>query len=132
MKPPAVLDLKAFVPAKDHDLAKQFYLDLGFKLNWANDQVVEFELSGFRFLLQKFHVPEHSENFMMQLLVADADHWWRHIEAIGLLAKYPTASAQPPAMQPWGMRVLYLTDPTGILWHIADRKETWLGSDKPA
>ena len=61
-----------------------------------------------------------------ELLVVDADHWWRHIETIGLLEKYPTASAQPPAMQPWGMRVLYLTDPNGVLWHIADRRERML------
>jgi len=25
-------------------------------------------------------------------------------------------------VQPWGLRVLYLTDPTGVLWHIADRR----------
>ncbi|MDQ2638980.1 MAG: hypothetical protein M3Y79_00120 [Pseudomonadota bacterium] len=22
--------------------------------------------------------------------------------------------------QPWGLRVLYLTDPNGVLWHIAE------------
>ena len=26
-----VLDLKAFVPARDFDLSKRFYLDLGFR-----------------------------------------------------------------------------------------------------
>lgn len=29
----AVLDLQTFVPAKDHALAQQFYVDLGFKIN---------------------------------------------------------------------------------------------------
>jgi hypothetical protein len=29
--------------------------------------------------------------------------------------------AKAPALQPWGIRVLYLADPSGVLWHIADR-----------
>ena len=47
MELPPVLDLKAFVPAKDHDLSRQFYLDLGFTLNWSNEQMVEFEVGAF-------------------------------------------------------------------------------------
>ena len=31
--------------------------------------------------------------------------------------------AKPPALQPWGLRVLYLTDPTGVLWHIAEERK---------
>jgi hypothetical protein len=119
---PSVLDLKTFVPAKDHDLSKQFYLDLGFKLNWGSEQVAEFELGSFRFLLQNFYVREFAENFMMHLMVEDADDWWKHIENVGLKAKYPDIMLKSPAMQPWGLRVLYLTDPTGVLWHIADRR----------
>ena len=36
MEPSSVLDLKTFVPARDHALSKQFYVDLGFTLNWDN------------------------------------------------------------------------------------------------
>ena len=121
MVPSTVVDLKAFVPAKDFDLAKQFYLDLGFTLNFGNEQIAEFQVGEFRFLLQPFYVKEHSANFMMSLSVEDADEWWKHIEDIGLKAKYPGIMAKPPTMQPWGLRVLYLSDPTGVLWHIADR-----------
>jgi uncharacterized glyoxalase superfamily protein PhnB len=117
-----VLDLKAFVPAQNYDLSKQFYLDLGFTMNWANNEIAEFQIGAFRFVLQPFYVKEHAGNFMMSLMVEDADAWWRHIERIGLKAKYPAIMAKPPAMQPWGLRVLYLSDPTGVLWHIADRR----------
>ena len=65
---------------------------------------------------------QHAENFMMSLVVEDADRWWEHFERIGLREKYPRIMLKPPAMQPWGIRVLYLSDPTGVLWHIADRK----------
>lgn len=123
MSVPSVLDLKAFVPAKDHELAKRFYVDLGFKLNWGNDQVAEFEIGTFRFLLQNFYEQEYANNFMMHLMVDNADDWWAHIREAGLEAKYPGIRLKPPAMQPWGLRVLYLTDPTGVLWHIADRRD---------
>ena len=43
------------------------------------------------------------------------------IQTSDLAAKYELYMAKPPTMQPWGLRVLYLSDPTGVLWHIADR-----------
>ena len=118
-----VLDLNAFVPSKDFEVSKRFYTDLGFTIAWGNREIAQFEIGSFRFLLQaNFYVKEHAENFMMSLTVEDADEWWRHIESIGLKQKYNLHMATPPAMQPWGIRVLYLSDPAGILWHIADRK----------
>ncbi len=118
-----VLDLNAFVPARDFDLSKQFYSDLGFTLLWGNDEIAQFQVGSFRFLLQaSFYVKQHAENFMMSLMVEDADEWWEHVERTGLKDKYSLSMAKPPAMQPWGLRVLYLADPTGVLWHIADKK----------
>jgi uncharacterized glyoxalase superfamily protein PhnB len=102
-------------------LAKQFYLDLGFTLNWGNAQAAELQIGDFRFLLQNFYDEQFAANFVMHLLVTDADAWWKHINEIKLIEKYPGIMAKPPTMQPWGLRVLYLSDPTGVLWHIADR-----------
>ena len=72
--------------------------------------------------LLPFYVKEHAENFMMHLMVENADEWWEHIQSLGLAEKYSLSMAKPPTLQPWGLRVLYLTDPTGVLWHIADRR----------
>ena len=116
-----VLDLKAFVPARDLELSKRFYLDLGFRENFGNDEICELERDGYRFLLQKFFVKEHAGNFMMSLMVENADTWWDHITKIGLKEKYDLHTARPPALQPWGLRVLYLSDPSGVLWHIVDQ-----------
>lgn len=123
MDPSPVLELNAFVPARDFALSKQFYSDLGFACVWSNDDIAQFRIGSFTFLLQKFHVQQHSENFMMSLMVEDADAWWEHIQRIGLREKYPGRMLEPPTLQPWGIRVLYLADPTGVLWHIADRKQ---------
>jgi hypothetical protein len=106
MLPSPAQDLKAFVPARDYTLAKQFYLDLGFTLDSSSEQIAEFSAGSFRFLLQPFYVKEL---------------WWQHIERIELVQKYPGIVARAPAMQPWGLRVLYVSDPTGVLWHITER-----------
>ncbi|HEY4320051.1 MAG TPA: VOC family protein [Gemmatimonadales bacterium] len=116
-----VVDLKPFLPARDFDLSRRFYADLGFQEIWANAEIAEFEIDGHRFLLQNYYVKGQSENFMMSLTVEDPDAWWAHIEEVGLKAKYSLGMAKPPAMQPWGLRVLYLSDPTSVLWHIVDR-----------
>jgi uncharacterized glyoxalase superfamily protein PhnB len=117
-----ILDLKVFVPSKDYELSKKFYVDLGFKKNWENPQTTEFELSGFRFLLQNFYDQKFVSNFMMHLTVENADNWFEHFEKAELAQKYPGATSKAPAIQPWGLRVLYMTDPSGVLWHIADQR----------
>src|SRR5581483_8762045 len=117
---PSVTDIKAFVPAKDYALSKAFYTDLGFTINWGNDQIAEMQIGSSRFLLQPFYVAQHAGNFMMTLNVDDADAWWEHIQHQQIAKKYPGIMCKPPAVQPWGIRVLYLSDPSGVLWHIAE------------
>src|SRR5690349_14164362 len=116
MIPSPVTDLRAFVPAKDFELSKRFYIDLGFTINFSSEQIAELQIGSHRFLLQPFYVAEHAGNFMMSLGVDDADRWWEHIQRQELARKYPGIICKPPAMQPWGNRVLYLSDPTGVLW----------------
>jgi uncharacterized glyoxalase superfamily protein PhnB len=123
MLPSPVSDLRTFVPAKNPELSRQFYSDLGFTINWSNDQIAELQIGAFRFLLQTFYVQQWAENFMMSLTVDDADAWWEHIQRIQLKTKYPGIMCKAPAMQPWGLRVLYLSDPSGVLWHITDEKK---------
>jgi catechol 2,3-dioxygenase-like lactoylglutathione lyase family enzyme len=111
------IEVKAFVPARDFELSKRFYRDLGFAVAWSSEDLAYLRHGETAFLLQNFYQPEHAGNFMMHLLVADVDAWWRHVEASGLVAKYNTR-AEPPSDKPWGMRDFVLIDPTGVLWRI--------------
>jgi hypothetical protein len=120
----SVLDLKPFLPAENYELAKQFYLDLGFTMIWGDNELSAFQVGAFRFLLQNYYVKEWAGNFMMHLMVNDADAWWQHIQDKKIAEKYPGIMAKPPTLQPWGLRVLYLSDPSGVLWHIADDRKT--------
>ncbi len=61
MLPSPVTDLKTFVPSKDPELSRKFYTDLGFTINWSNEQIAELQIGSFRFLLQTFYVEQHAE-----------------------------------------------------------------------
>lgn len=112
------VEIKAFVSARDFALSKQFYKDLGFMVAWSDDGLAYVRHGNCSFLLQNFYNPEHASNFIMHLLVADVEAWWRHVEKAQLVAKY-SARAEPPADRPWGMRDFTIADPTGVLWRIA-------------
>jgi len=56
----------------------------------------------------------------MSLRVADLDAWWDYVEQKEFTKKYPGIMCKAPAMQPWGLRVLHLSDPSGVLWHIVE------------
>ncbi|MFT7245501.1 MAG: putative glyoxalase superfamily protein PhnB [Candidatus Azotimanducaceae bacterium] len=119
-----IIDLKVFVPSRDFQLSKTFYSDLGFSLNWENDQLAEFQIGQFRFLLQDFFEEQLAANIMLQLQVTDTSIWWNDICEGALVERYEQVRAKEPEIQPWGQRVLYLWDPSGVLWHIAEPLET--------
>ena len=115
------IELKAFLPAKDFDLSKQFYQDLGFTLCWTEEAVAYLHYGDHGkngFLLQRFYVKEFAENLMMHLIVKDVDAWWTSIQEKKIVEKYGVR-AEPPEDRPWKMRDLILVDPSGVLWRIA-------------
>lgn len=59
---------------------------------------------------------------MMQLMVDDLDAWWTHISGLNIASRYTVKEPTAPAMQPWGLRIAYLVDPSGVLWHVAQRR----------
>ena len=59
---------------------------------------------------------------MMQLMVDDLDAWWVHIESLDLPKVFGVTEPKPPANQPWGLRIAYVIDPSGVLWHVAQRR----------
>jgi catechol 2,3-dioxygenase-like lactoylglutathione lyase family enzyme len=113
----ASVEIKAFVPARDFDLSKQFYQDLGFEIGFSSDDLAYLRHGETSFPLQNFYVAAHANNFMMHLLVQDVDAWWQHVQTAGIPAKYGVMT-EPPSDKPWGMRDFAIADPTGVLWRI--------------
>jgi len=113
---------RPFVPAKDFEQSKRFYEALGFE-KLLDGEVAIFRIGSSGFILQRYFQKEWAENFMMQLMVDELDAWWSHIERLDLPARFGIPAPKAPALQPWGLRVAYVVDPTGVLWHVAQRRE---------
>jgi hypothetical protein len=113
---------RPFLPAKDFELSRRFYEMLGFEKVLDGDVAI-FRAGSGGFILQRAYHEEWARHCMMQLMVDDLDAWWTRITSLDLDGQFGVRPPQAPAMQPWGLRVVYLTDPCGVLWHIAQRRE---------
>ena len=113
---------RPFVPAKDFDVSKAFYEAMGFE-KLLDGEVAIFRVGSGGFILQRYYQKEWAENFMMQLMVDDLDAWWTHIEGLNLPGRFGVQAPKPPTMQPWGLRTAYVFDPSGVLWHVCQRRE---------
>jgi hypothetical protein len=115
-----VLTVKAMrpmVPARDFEISKRFYLELGFRPQTLADRLVEMHLGAYSFILQDYYVEEWANNFVMHVLVDDLDDCWKHICALDLTSRYGV-KAGPPKRESWGM-VAGLVDPSGVLWRFS-------------
>ncbi len=56
---------------------------------------------------------------MMHLLVEDAQSWYEHICSLELDSQFG-AKVTELVKQPWGMLEFCVTDPSGVLWRIAE------------
>ncbi|OQW62862.1 MAG: glyoxalase [Nitrospira sp. ST-bin5] len=117
-----ITEIKAFVPAQDFEISKQFYKDLGFTMASEGGGVAYFHFEHVSFLLQDFCAASLAENFMMHILVEDVEAWWTHVLASGVASKYGVRVTDIES-QPWRMRDFCLSDPSGVLWRIGQNTE---------
>jgi hypothetical protein len=126
-----IIALRPFVPAKDHAQSRAFYEALGFQAFPLGERLTSFHIGeepgAFAFLLQQYDVKDFAENYMMHLLVDDLDAWWAHIDSLSLDTRFGVQAPRQPKLEPWGLRVCYVFDPSGVLWHFACEAE----SDNP-
>jgi catechol 2,3-dioxygenase-like lactoylglutathione lyase family enzyme len=118
-----ITEIKAFVPAKNFEVSKQFYQDLGFTKASDGDGIAYFHFENVSFLLQDCCVDGLAENFMMHILVEDVDGWWAHVQASGVAAKY-NVRVTDIERQPWRMRDFCVFDPSGVLWRIGQNTDS--------
>lgn len=114
--------VRPFLPTIDFDLSKRFYEALGFEKVLDGDVAI-FNAGSGGFILQRHFHTEWAKHAMMQLMVDDLDAWWAHIVSLDLARTFNVPTPRPPQMQPWGLRIAYVVDPAGVLWHIAQRRE---------
>lgn len=114
--------VRPFLPSRDIEQSKQFYETVGFEKLLDADDVAIFRAGAGGFILQRRYQKDWAENCMMQLMVDDLDGWWAHLLTLDLPSRFAVQPPKAPAVQPWGLRVAYLLDPSGVLWHVAERR----------
>ena len=111
-------EIKAFVPAADFALSKEFYVALGFEIPWSSEDLAYVRHGETSFLLQSFNEPGFIKNFQMHLLVENVNDWHAQVLSSGVVARFGVKVGTPED-QPWAMRDFTLFDPSGVLWRVA-------------
>jgi len=110
--------MRPVLPAKNFDISKRFYADLGFQTRMLSDGLVEMRLGACAFILQNYYVQQWADNCVMHLGVSDLNVWWIHIVALDLRTRYGV-KIDAPRRRDWGL-VAGVVDPSGVLWRIAE------------
>jgi hypothetical protein len=110
---------RPFLPAREFETSLRFYETIGFEAHPLGETLAELSLGTHAFLLQGYYVKEWAENTVMHVLVEDVYAWWRHIDSLALTRQFDVSPPGPPRVEPWGLTVAYLFDPSGVLWHFA-------------
>lgn len=114
--------IRPFIGAKNFDLSRSFYRDLGF-----DEVVLDREMSLFRsgalgFYLQNAYVKDWVNNTMVFMEVDDVELFWKNLQGLGLAQKYPGVRLTPIRYMDWGNEC-FVHDPSGILWHFGEFKK---------
>ncbi|NDY90538.1 2-C-methyl-D-erythritol 4-phosphate cytidylyltransferase [Ideonella livida] len=115
-------EIRAVVPARDFATTLQFYLDIGFEREFVHTQMAGLKLGSAAFLLQQAEDTTRTQHTVMHLTVDNLEAFWGRLQQAGIDARYGVSVA-PPQQRPWGLVDMSLTDPSGVLWRIAQRME---------
>ena len=111
--------IRPFIGAKDFDLSRRFYRDLGFDETVLSDDMSVFKTNGLAFYLQDAYVKDWVDNTMIFLEVDDVSRHWTELSALDLPARYDGVRLTSIRTHDWG-RECFLHDPSGVLWHFGE------------
>lgn len=111
--------IRPFIGAKDFDISRSFYRDLGFKETALGPDMSVFETGTNAFYLQKYYNKDWVNNTMIFMEVDDAARFWDELVALDLPSKYKNVRLTPVKTLDWG-RECFVHDPSGILWHFGE------------
>jgi len=115
------ISIRPFIGAKDFEMSRSFYLDLGFQESILTQNMSYFKADGLGFYLQDACVQDWIDNSMIFLEVEDVGLFWKELLALDLTSKYSNVKLTPIRTYDWG-KECFLHDPSGILWHFGEFK----------
>lgn len=114
-----VTSIRPFIGAKDFELSRRFYQDLGFQESVLSPDLSVFKVGQLAFYLQRAYVKDWIENTMIFLEVNNVERYYKDLSAMDLDIKYNGVKLTPPRVETWG-KECFLHDPSGILWHFGE------------
>ena len=111
--------IRPFLGAKDYEISRSFYRDLGFQEIVLFSNMSFFKTEGIGFYLKDAYVQDWVDNTMVFMEVDDVSRFWNELVALDLDTKYEGVRLVPIKQYDWG-RECFLHDPSGILWHIGE------------
>ena len=113
------ISIRPFIGAKDFELSRSFYRDLGFQESILSHNLSLFKTQALGFYLQDAYVKDWIDNTMVFMEVEDVDLYWDYLLSLDLTTKYEGIRLTPIRTYDWG-RECFLHDPSGILWHFGE------------
>lgn len=113
------ISIRPFIGAKNFEVSRSFYRDLGFQEVILGHNFSYFKTEGISFYLQDAYVKDWVDNSMIFLEVDDTDRYYDELLKLNLTQKYDGVRLTPVKVLPWG-KECFLHDPSGILWHFGE------------
>jgi hypothetical protein len=111
--------IRPFIGAKNYELSRNFYRDIGFQESILDAHMSYFKSEGLGFYLQNAYVKDWIDNTMVFMEVDDVNRIWNELKSLDLPSKYEGVRLTPIKDYDWG-RECFLHDPSGILWHFGE------------
>lgn len=111
--------IRPFIGAKNFELSRSFYRDLGFEETVLTPQLSVFKSGQNAFYLQDAYVKDWVDNTMVFMEVDDAGRLWEDMVSLNLPEKYEGVRLVPIRNMDWG-REYFIHDPSGVLWHFGE------------
>ncbi|MFV8326825.1 glyoxalase [Flavobacterium sp. ZS1P14] len=111
--------IRPFIGAKNYELSRDFYRDLGFQESILSSDMSYFNTDGLGFYLQNAYVKDWIENTMIFMEVDNVRRFWNQLLELELTSKYDKVRLTPIRELEWG-KECFLHDPSGILWHFGE------------
>lgn len=116
-----IKSIRPFIGAKDFEVSRRFYRDLGFEETVLESNFSVFKSDDIAFYLQDYYAKEWIENTMVFLEVDDVDRYYQELLALNITEKY-SVKLTPIRHLDWGSEC-FLHDPSGVLWHFGKFKK---------
>jgi hypothetical protein len=112
-----IKSIRPFIGAKEFNLSKSFYKDLGFEESFISNNLSYFKINGsLGFYLQDAYVEDWINNIMLFVEVANVESYYNNLKNLDITNKYENVKLLPIKKETWGSE-FFLHDPSGILWH---------------